>query len=96
MNSMILNKRKSLPEQQISGIPNDLEVIFENNGNNFERIDEELYVSLKGNFLKLITTQNGSRIVQKSLRKTSSQIISLIMKEVILILTLRSKAKYMS
>lgn len=93
---MILNKRKSLPEQQISGIPNDLEVIFENNGNNFERIDEELYVSLKGNFLKLITTQNGSRIVQKSLRKTSSQIISLIMKEVILILTLRSKAKYMS
>jgi len=80
---MTQNKRKSLPDQQITLINNELDVILENNGNNFEKIDEEIYSSLKGNFIKLITTQNGSRIFQKSLRKTSSHIISLIMNEVI-------------
>jgi hypothetical protein len=82
---MTQNKRKSLPDQQITLIHNELDVILENNGNNFEKIDEEIYSSLKGNFIKLITTQNGSRIFQKSLRKTSSHIISLIMNEVIYI-----------
>jgi|LauGreDrversion4_2_1035121.scaffolds.fasta_scaffold479918_2 hypothetical protein len=82
---MTQNKRKSLPDQQNSLLHNELDVILENNGSSFEKIDEEIYSSLKGNFIKLITTQNGSRILQKSLRKSSSHIISLIMKEVIFI-----------
>lgn len=80
---MIHNKRKSYPEEHHRLFTNELDVIFENNGNNFEKLDEETYNSIKGNFLKLISTQNGSRILQKSLRKTSSHIISLIMNEVL-------------
>jgi hypothetical protein len=37
---------------------------------------------LKGNFLKIAKSQNGSRILQKALGKSSQQILSIIFEEI--------------
>jgi len=46
-----------------------------------DKIEEDLYTGLKGNFFKILATQNGSRILQKCLRKTSQDILSLLLDE---------------
>jgi len=56
--------------------------ILENKIKIIEKIDEESYFLLKGNFLHIIKTQNGSRILQKSLNKTNYDIISCIFFEI--------------
>ena len=48
-----------------------------------ERINEESYNKFKGNFFIILTSQNGSRVIQKCLKKTTSEIISCIFQEVI-------------
>jgi hypothetical protein len=47
-----------------------------------EKVDEECLPVLKGNFLKIVRTQNGSRILQKSLNKTCKEILSIIFSEI--------------
>lgn len=47
-----------------------------------EKVDEESVIHLKGNFLKIVKSQNGSRILQKSLNKTNSHILSVIFEEI--------------
>jgi hypothetical protein len=49
---------------------------------NQERIEEECYKKMKGQFLKIITTQNGSRMLQKVLKKSNKEILSLILDEI--------------
>ena len=56
--------------------------ILENKIKITEKIDEESYFLLKGNFLHIIKSQNGSRILQKSLNKTNYDIISCIFFEI--------------
>jgi hypothetical protein len=53
------------------------------NTRNKDRIDEEIFCILKGHITNLITSQNGSRILQKLLKKTSKDILSLILEEII-------------
>jgi hypothetical protein len=47
------------------------------------KIDTELYSYLKGHFISIIRTQNGSRIFQKYLNNTSQLIISNIYEEIL-------------
>jgi hypothetical protein len=46
-----------------------------------DRIDEKLFARLKGNFINIIKTQNGSRVFQKYLKNTSSLILKSIFNE---------------
>ena len=48
----------------------------------FEKVDEESLPHFKGSFLKIIKSQNGSRILQKALNKTNSEIFSIIFSEI--------------
>jgi len=61
---------------------NEFDHILESNVSTIEKIDEDTYHILKGNFFKILTTQNGSRILQKSLKRTSKDILSRINKEI--------------
>jgi hypothetical protein len=56
--------------------------IVENKIKMHEKVDEETYYILKGNFKSIIRTQNGSRILQKALNKTNTEILSLIFYEI--------------
>lgn len=47
-----------------------------------EEIDTETYEIFNGSFLKIITSQNGSRVLQKALKKTSGEILTKIFSEV--------------
>jgi hypothetical protein len=47
-----------------------------------ERIEENAYEKFKGNFYKIIKTQNGSRVLQKVLKNTPKNIISKIFVEI--------------
>jgi hypothetical protein len=47
-----------------------------------EKIDEKLFSRLKGNFISIIKTQNGSRVFQKYLKNTSSLILRSIFNEI--------------
>ena len=46
-----------------------------------DKIDDKLFKSLRGNFINIIRTQNGSRIFQKYLKNTSNNIIGAIFSE---------------
>jgi hypothetical protein len=48
-----------------------------------DKIDEKLYGYVKGHFIAIIKTQNGSRIFQKYLKNTSQTIISKIFEEIL-------------
>jgi hypothetical protein len=48
-----------------------------------ERIDERLFARIKVNLVGIIRTQNGSRVLQKYLNKTSGLVIRLIFNEII-------------
>ena len=45
-------------------------------------ISEECFQLLKGNFYEILLTQNGSRIVQNCLSKTSVEVISKLFEEI--------------
>jgi hypothetical protein len=48
----------------------------------YEKVDEECLKVFKNNFLNIIKSQNGSRVLQKSLIKTSKDVILQIFKEI--------------
>lgn len=50
---------------------------------NLDRIDEETFERLKGQFYDLIVCQNGSRTLQKIIKSTHYCILSRILDEVI-------------
>jgi hypothetical protein len=54
-----------------------------------DKIDDSLFKSLRGNFINIIRTQNGSRLFQKYLRNTSVNIIAAIFME------MQGKFKYL-
>lgn len=60
----------------------DIDEWIENQLKNSDRIDEECYSLLKGMFAKLLTTHNGSVLLQKNIKKTKNKILSLILEEV--------------
>lgn len=62
---------------------NDLEQFIESVLRHAEKIDEQSYFKLKGLFLKIVKTQNGSRYLQKSIKKTTKDILSLILDELV-------------
>ena len=47
-----------------------------------EKIDEECLKYFKNNFLTIIKSQNGSRVLQKALNKTCKEILSIIFLEI--------------
>ena len=47
-----------------------------------EQIEEDVYQKLKGNFFKVITSQNGSRVLQKALQNTETSILVRIFEEI--------------
>jgi len=55
---------------------------LENKVKLFEKIDEESLHHFKGNFLKIIKSQNGSRILQKALNRTPKEVFTLIFYEI--------------
>jgi len=59
-----------------------LEELIETKIKTFEKIEEEDLDELKGNFLSLITCQNGSRIMQIALANSSYKVIEQILKEI--------------
>jgi hypothetical protein len=61
----------------------EIEEFVENLLRNSDKIDESIYQRLKGMFCHIITTQNGSRSLQKVIKKTNKDILSLILKEII-------------
>jgi len=61
---------------------NEIDEILENRVKMTEKIDEECVYYFKGNFLKIIKSQNGSRILQKALSKTSKELFSIIFEEI--------------
>ena len=53
---------------------------------NSDRIDEESYTVMKGMFAKLLTTHNGSVLLQKNIKKTNNKILTLILDEILIYL----------
>lgn len=47
-----------------------------------EKLDHDCLKCFKGNFLKILKSQNGSRILQKALNKTCIEILTLIFTEI--------------
>lgn len=60
----------------------ELEDFAQNVLSDADRIDIDSYNQLKGLFYKIITTQNGSRITQRVIKKTNKDILSLILNEI--------------
>ncbi len=62
---------------------NEYDEVLEKNVRLKEKIDESDYDILKNSFYKVITTQNGSRVLQKAFKNTSSAIIIKIFEEIL-------------
>jgi len=62
----------------------EIEDTLENVLNLTEIITEKIYNQFKGNFFRILSSQNGSRILQKCLSKTPVEILSKIFNEVYL------------
>jgi hypothetical protein len=60
----------------------DIDEWLENHLKNLDRIDEESYSMIKGMFAKLLTTHNGSVLLQKNIKKTNNKILALILEEI--------------
>jgi len=60
----------------------DIEDTLENDLNVNEIITEPIFNQLKGHFYRIISSQNGSRILQKCLAKTPYDILSKIFQAV--------------
>jgi hypothetical protein len=56
--------------------------VLENRVKLYEKIEEEYLPVFRGNFLKILRSQSGSRILQRALNKTSQQILSIIFEEI--------------
>lgn len=48
----------------------------------FEKVDDECLPLFRGHFLKIVTSQNGSRVLQRALAKTHKSIISIMFTEI--------------
>ena len=47
-----------------------------------ERIDDSTWKKIKGNLFKIVTTQNGSRSLQKAVKKTNKDILCFMFEEI--------------
>lgn len=61
---------------------NNLDDIIENNIKNEEFISEENFELIKGNIYNILTSQNGSRIIQTCISKTSIEVMKLFFLEI--------------
>jgi len=73
--------RKSADNLKNLGL-DDFDIILETKVRPNEVVDEEVYKIFKGNFFNILTTQNGSRVLQKALKNTRSDIIFNIFHEI--------------
>jgi hypothetical protein len=64
----------------------EIDDLLDNYINITEEITESNYIQLKGHFFRLLMSQNGSRILQKCVSKTSQTILSYIFLEVNIII----------
>ena len=78
----MLKQRTYVPDDQSCFPTNEFDEILENNVSTRDMLDDETFSRLQGNFFKILTTQNGSRILQKSLKKTSKVVLSKLLNEV--------------
>jgi hypothetical protein len=74
---------RSENQQMVSNSVRELEEFTENILRNHEKIDEECYKQLRGMFVKIIMIQNGSRMLQKCLKKTNKDILTLMLDEIL-------------
>jgi hypothetical protein len=61
---------------------NEYDQILENHVRPKEELDDETYLMLKGKIFNVLMTQNGSRVLQKVLKKTKFEIISKMFEEI--------------
>jgi hypothetical protein len=61
----------------------ELDTFIEGIMKNQEKIDEESYKKMRGMFFNIITSHKGSVILQKTIKKTNKDILSLILDEII-------------
>lgn len=54
---------------------------------NLDKLDDETFEKIQGSIYEIITSQNGSRCLQKIMKSTSGNILTKILDEVILLFT---------
>ena len=86
-----LSQRMIVVDDKNSFPTNEFDAILEMNVSKIEKLEEDYYSMMKGNFFKILTTQNGSRVLQKSLKNTSQEILSFILHEVSILSNLDPK-----
>ena len=69
-------------EDLICFVSIEFDAILEVNVIPIEKLEEDIFKILKGNFFKILTSQHGSRVMQKSLKNTSKEVLSKILNEV--------------
>lgn len=60
---------------------NEFDEILEVQVRQAEKLDQNVYQQLKGKFYEVVTSQNGSRVLQKVLKNTDQTLISSIFEE---------------
>lgn len=60
----------------------EIDDLLDNYLNIYEEITENNYHQMKGHFFRIIMSQNGSRILQKCISKTSKPILSMVFREI--------------
>jgi hypothetical protein len=63
-------------------ILNEFDEILSNHIKRNEKIDEDFFIELRGKIFKILITQNGSRVLQKCLKRTSQDVLSNILEEI--------------
>ncbi len=61
----------------------DIDSYLESTMKNQEKIDEDSYKKMRGMFFSILTCHKGSVILQKTIKKTHKDILSLILDEII-------------
>jgi len=79
----IPNKRHSSDTNTNINIGSDIEEILENVIRPNEKLEQTTYELLKGKFEQILSSQNGSRVLQKSLKNTDNMIIDKIFNEIV-------------
>jgi hypothetical protein len=79
---MVMRQRKLVSDDVNSFATNEFDELLATFTRVNEKIDEEFYKHLKGKIFLILTTQNGSRVLQKCLKRTTQDILSLLLDEI--------------
>lgn len=78
-------EKEAFPNKEIikpNNRENEIEYLLEEKIKIIEKIEKDSMHILKGHFFRLITSQNGSRILQKALQNSHSSVLLQIFEEV--------------